>query len=126
MKIHLEDDENLEVVVPSKFNTSVEIWVEDDRGADIIEVAIKDGLIGAVREKVVRRNLGTLAEDRLVLWGHIISKHAACVGLDMPIEDLIALHEHEHNGPGTIRNHPRESREYSLKKIGEVLSESET
>lgn len=33
--------------------------------------------------------------------------------------------ESEHNGPGTIRSHPRESREHSLNKIGKVLSESD-
>jgi hypothetical protein len=64
-------------------------------------------------------------EDRLVLWGHLVSAHAGIFPLQATLEELLDMHEHEHNGPGTIRNRPRESREYSLNKIGNVLSESE-
>lgn len=124
MKIHLDSDEHLEVVVPSRLNTSTEVWVVDDRGTTLIEVALQDGLIGAVREHVVRRHAAPI-EDRLKLWGHLVSEHAGIFPLQMTLEELIDMHDHEHTGPGTIRDHPRESRAYSLRKIGKVLSEAE-
>lgn len=65
------------------------------------------------------------AKDRMRLWAHLVSKHAACISPDMGMTDLIDLHQHEHNGPGGIRNHPEDSREFSLPKMGEVLSESD-
>jgi hypothetical protein len=69
------------------------------------------------------------AEDAWALWAHLASEHACIVEptgtFDNFRADLIAAHEHEHDGPGTIRNHPRESRVFSRKKMGAVLSESE-
>lgn len=35
------------------------------------------------------------------------------------------MHAHEHAGPGTIRNHPADSMDADLRRIGEVLSELE-
>lgn len=64
-------------------------------------------------------------EDRIKLWAHIVSEHANMLSPEMPLDDLIEIHDHEHDGPGTIRNHPRESREYTLKKLGNVLRESD-
>lgn len=59
------------------------------------------------------------------LWAHLVSQHATIIDLNCTLAELKDMHEHEHEGPGTIRNHPEESREYSLKKLGQVLSESE-
>lgn len=63
--------------------------------------------------------------ERIALWAHLVSKHCAIIDLDSPMVDLEDLHQHEHNGPGGIRNHDEKSRSFSLKKLGEVLSESE-
>lgn len=64
-------------------------------------------------------------EDRLGLWAHLISEHAGIFGLDLTMAELTEIHEHEHDGPGTIRNHPRVSRVASIAKIGKVCSEIE-
>jgi len=56
------------------------------------------------------------------LWAHLVSEHSLIPYPNTHEEsDLIDLHEHEHDGPGTIRNHPREKQNYSLSKMGEVL-----
>lgn len=62
---------------------------------------------------------------RIELWAHLVSEHAGIWPLDATYAELKDEHDHEHRGPGTIRNHPEESRKYSVKKLGEVLSESE-
>lgn len=67
-----------------------------------------------------------MKEDRIVLWAHCVSEHAAILPPEITLEDLASYHEHEHEGPGTIRNHDPASRTYSLKKMGQVLSESES
>jgi hypothetical protein len=71
---------------------------------------------------------------RIELWAHLVSEHAAIININFTFEDLKDIHDHEHNhplqerghrGPGTIRNHPKELRNYSVKQLGKVLSESE-
>lgn len=57
---------------------------------------------------------------RLKLWCHLVSVHKCIIDPFGTLLDLNELHEHEHDGPGTIRNHPRADRSYSLKKLGEV------
>lgn len=63
-------------------------------------------------------------EERLELWAHIVSEHCNCAPPGS-LSAMLEYHDHEHDGPGTIRNHPRESRRYSLRKLAEVLSELE-
>ena len=75
-------------------------------------------MVGQVKRKRVRNS-------RIELWAHLVSAHAGIWRLDSTFEDLKDSHDHEHEGPGTIRNHDPKSRAYSLKKLGEVLSESE-
>lgn len=64
------------------------------------------------------------AEERLELWAHIVSAHCNCAPPGT-LNSMLEYHEHEHNGPGGIRNHPEESRHYSMRKIAEVLGELE-
>lgn len=66
-----------------------------------------------------------MKDERIALWAHCVSKHAAILSPETSYEDLLDYHQHEHKGPGTIRNHPEDSREYSLKKLGIVLSEAD-
>ena len=72
---------------------------------------------------------GAVAEitdiERIKLWAHCVSEHANILSPETSISDLIDYHEHEHNGPCTIRNHNRDDLKYSIKKIGKVLSESD-
>lgn len=132
MKIKLESGERLVVEVPVQLGHSAHVQIQaapiqkpGSASHPLVDVVIEDGLIGKIDEHVVRRHTEARAEDRLVLWGHLVSMHASIVPLHATLEELLDVHEHEHNGPGTIRNHPRESREHSLNKIGKVLSESD-
>jgi len=56
VKIYLEDGEHLEIVVPSRLNTSVQVSLVDDEGLAMVDVVTKDGLIGAIHERCVRRH----------------------------------------------------------------------
>ena len=71
------------------------------------------------------RNVPRLQNDRIKLWAHLVSEHANVIDLDYPFAELLDMHRHEHNGPGGIRNHAESLRNYSLKRLGQVLSESE-
>lgn len=132
MKIVIQNGESITIVAPAETRSSVRIAVQTDH-MPVVTVVVQDGLIGEVQEHVCRRHealalppaTSPVVEDRLVLWGHLVSAHAGIFSLQATLEELLDMHEHEHNGPGTIRNHPRESRAYSIKKIGAVLSEAE-
>ena len=65
------------------------------------------------------------AKDRIALWAHLVSEHAAILSPTAKPKHLRELHAHEHNGPCGIRNHPEDSRTFSLKKMGTVLPESD-
>jgi hypothetical protein len=64
-----------------------------------------------------------MKNKRLTLWAHLVSAHATAITFDISLSELEGMHNQEHDGPGTIRNHDRGSREYSLQKLGAVLSE---
>ena len=63
--------------------------------------------------------------DRVRLWAHCVSKHSVILSPDLNHVDLLDYHRHEHEGPGTIRDHDSGDISYSLKGIGKVLSECE-
>ena len=125
MKVIVQSSEQLTVVVPSDTNTYAGVVIQTDRGTDVAAVLVDSGLINDVREFVCRRHRAP-AEDRLALWAHLISEHATCIGLDLPLADLVEIHEHEHDGPGTIRNHPREWRNANVARIVATLAESDS
>jgi hypothetical protein len=62
--------------------------------------------------------------DRLELWAHIVSEHCN-MAPPGSVADMLDYHEHEHEGPGTIRNHDPNSYHYSLRKLAKILSELE-
>ena len=134
MKVRLENGERLVVEVPiGNVIACVAVVAEPvpgNRGnrvpTPLVDVTVENGLVFSIEEHVCRHPSSGRTEDRLVLWGHLVSAHAGIFPLQATLEKLLDMHEREHNGPGTIRNHPRESREYSIKKIGDVLSESES
>jgi hypothetical protein len=64
--------------------------------------------------------------NAIQLWAHYVSQHACIMSPETSLNNLIDYHDHEHHGPCTIRNHDPKELSYSLKKIGKVLSESET
>lgn len=64
-------------------------------------------------------------QERVILWAHLCSEHSGIFNLNSSLEDLLDIHQHEHNGPGGIRNHDEALRNFSYKKLGEVLSEAE-
>jgi hypothetical protein len=62
--------------------------------------------------------------DRLELWAHIVSEHCN-MAPPGSVSSMLDYHEHEHEGPGTIRNHDPNSYHYSLRKLAKILSELE-
>jgi hypothetical protein len=64
-------------------------------------------------------------QDRNRLWAHCVSQHANILPPETPLAEMQSYHDGEHRGPGTIRDHDPADRSYSLKKLGEVLSEAE-
>lgn len=69
--------------------------------------------------------MAELEKRRLKLWLHLVSEHKAQMDPFEPLESLEDMHKHEHHGPGGIRNHPEDSRAFSLAKVGKVLAEDE-
>lgn len=67
----------------------------------------------------------TIKNPRIELWAHLVSEHAVCLNFNWTMKEYEDHHDYEHKGPGTIRNHPKNSRVYSFKKIGEVLAEQD-
>jgi hypothetical protein len=62
-------------------------------------------------------------DDRLTLWAHLVSRHACGIDTSATFDELVALHDHEHDGPGTIRNHPLEDRSVDDQALARVLAE---
>lgn len=56
---------------------------------------------------------------------HLISKHADSMAIERSHKDNEAQHDHEHDGPGTIRNHPRDWLGWDEHEIEAVLEECE-
>lgn len=56
---------------------------------------------------------------------HLVSEHADPLAITRDLAGNTEQHDHEHDGPGTIRNHLRASRLYQQDKIEEVLEELE-
>lgn len=63
-------------------------------------------------------------EQHFALWAHLCSEHAGIWNHELTLAELMDEHDHEHKGPGTIRNHDPRSRHFSLKRLGKVLSEA--
>lgn len=58
------------------------------------------------------------------LRAHLISEHAHAGALDLDFEEAVAEHLHEHQGPGTIRNHSPNDLHSSPEKVCHVLAET--
>lgn len=56
---------------------------------------------------------------------HLIGEHADGLAVARPRTENIEQHKHEHDGPGTIRNHPRGWLGYSATRVEETLEELE-
>jgi hypothetical protein len=103
------------------------------------EVTVRNVTLGALHDVPIRFELSgephspaqciavlvAGSNARMALWAHCVSEHAAILSPEISFRDLEKYHDHEHGGPGTIRNHERSSRDYSIKKIGQVLSEAD-
>lgn len=63
--------------------------------------------------------------DQWELVMHLISAHADPLAVCRSYADNLDQHEHEHRGPGTIRNHSPASRFFNAVKIELVLEECE-
>lgn len=56
---------------------------------------------------------------------HLVSDHADPMAVCRSYEDNTDQHDYEHRGPGTIRDHPPESRHIDPEKVELVLEEAE-
>jgi hypothetical protein len=56
---------------------------------------------------------------------HLISAHCDPLAIARPHAGNTEQHHHEHTGPGTIRNHPVDSRAWDPVKLEQVLEEAE-
>lgn len=56
---------------------------------------------------------------------HLVSAHCDPMAVCRFPPDNIDQHEHEHDGPGTIRNHPRDDLSFDEQKVEDVLEETE-
>lgn len=54
---------------------------------------------------------------------HLMSAHRLINAATLRDHEVIDAHEHEHNGPGTIRNHPRESTAWTSLRVHETLGD---
>lgn len=64
------------------------------------------------------------ASTRRALRLHLADRHAALTHRDSWYRDLVDLHDHEHDGPGTIRLHLRDDRSYDLMRARRHLAEA--
>lgn len=55
--------------------------------------------------------------EGLQLSLHLVSEHACILSLEESLAELQDMHDYEHAGPCTIRNHPKDSRDFSIAKV---------
>lgn len=98
--------------------------------ADLIQPTEKGTISGqefldTIEERLPIRQPKPITEndEKIKLWAHCVSEHTCILSPEVSLSDLRDYHENEHNGPCTIRNHDKKNLNYSLKKIGQVLSE---
>jgi hypothetical protein len=70
----------------------------------------------------VQWHLGQPGEDLAL---HLVSTHWDPMAICRTVPDNVAQHAHEHQGPGTLRNHDPAWLGYDETKIEEVLDEAE-
>lgn len=63
----------------------------------------------------------TVAFDDLRL--HLLARHCLINAATLADHAVIDAHEHEHDGPGTIRNHPRDDHSWTVEKVNDVLAD---
>lgn len=64
-----------------------------------------------------------MSESHQHLAKHLASRHADGLALTRTLADNQDAHQHEHDGPGTIRNHPREDLSWDGEKVDQVVAE---
>ena len=84
---------------------------------------IAEGIASAAASRPEMNIPGLTAPEGLAF--HLISAHADITAIERSLRENWDEHQHEHDGPGTIRNHPRELLFFELLKIEENLEEAE-
>jgi hypothetical protein len=54
---------------------------------------------------------------------HLASRHADGMALQRSLAENRDVHQHEHDGPGTIRNHDRDDLAYDDQAVRQILAE---
>lgn len=97
-------------------------WSED-MARHSIDVLVHEGYGSEQFLRPLREHLEraphTVAYDVLRL--HLLSSHCLVNAAELRDHEVADAHEHEHNGPGTIRNHPREDHSWTVDKVHLVL-----
>lgn len=60
-----------------------------------------------------------------VLAFHLVSEHCDGMAIARTFDENVEAHDHEHVGPGTIRNHLRSNLDFDADEIESVLDELE-
>lgn len=55
---------------------------------------------------------------------HLVSAHCNAAALGLTASQARDAHQHEHDGPGTIRNHPRSSTLWDADKVADIIIEA--
>jgi hypothetical protein len=55
---------------------------------------------------------------------HLVSAHCNAAALGLTAAQARDAHQHEHDGPGTIRNHPRSSTLWDADKVADIIIEA--
>lgn len=61
--------------------------------------------------------------EAAILWGHLIARHGAELDSRATLEEMIDLHDDEHDGPCTIRNHDRDDLRFDAEVLADRISE---
>ncbi len=99
-------------------------WSNDEVQAAIVAAAT-DGVTRAQFDRPYQEHLKrtpkTVDHDPLRL--HLLSVHCLVNAMDLHDHEVLDAHDHEHTGPGTIRNHPRGDLTWTVDKIHRVLDD---
>jgi hypothetical protein len=75
------------------------------------------------QDAVAAGTYGESSPDDQNLAKHLASRHADGMALARPLADNQDAHEHEHDGPGTIRNHDRDDLSWSGEQVEQIVAE---
>jgi hypothetical protein len=99
-------------------------WSEDEVRNAIAKLADEgyppEQFYRPLREHLERAPHTVVCDD---LRLHLLARHCLINAAELADHAVLDAHAHEHDGPGTIRNHPRDDRSWTIEKIHDVLDD---